>query len=834
MTMEEKPMRKILCGNNSARLMSIEGEGGSAFSIEVKKRRWTRAVAFGGADSGVSIDAGGEIGGVALSVERVDKADNAETAILSGGVGGFTITQSIRFSGGGEWIEVETAFSTSKRTWLRGVTSSFIFEPGGMAYDDYAPLDYAWIPNIRKLKSHIVPDQIFRSPAVVLCGAGFAAALVPDLDFLKSHRPLGVHVDLGFAGRKDSRKPRFGFGSANYSPDLHVYFRRNHGDGVWVSPGEAARLKFHLRVSAEGHRDCLRATNAFLWKNWGRPLTEEVEPQTVPFEKYARYGLGFAMERGKLWREFDVAGARVGGTLTQTFTGRFHPKLMNAAQTRRFFTQNEFHDQLHAFFVDRVMAIPEASDLAELFIANTPMTVPPIVINHAWFNNLRTAYGFHRFGAMFADELAIARADMMKELAVAAPENRGAFASACVAADDGIFWYEGLKAFQPGREYHIPCGAWTGWWMLRWHDEIAADTRLIEKCRRFADLLLTIQQSDGSIPSWIRIDGDRVTPSPALERAAQTAAPGMFLARLHSATGDKRYLKAAKAAAAFLVEEVIPGDRWFDYETFFSCSKKSFGMLDAHFPIPPQNNLCLFWAAELFRRLHISTGGAEYLAAGRNLLDRLCLYQQVWDAPHLSINTFGGFGVMNTDAEWNDSRQSIFAETLMDYYLLTGEREYFERGVAALRSSFTLMLIDENRRVAPGNFGKVHRKDIGASYENYAHNGLDRRVFGYVMYDWGTGGAMTTAARTLDRFGDFLIDAARGYGFGINHCTVKNLKITSRKIEFDLDSPALTMKKWRGAIMSDAKSRPAVYINGARAAAVPGAGKFFVTVEPSA
>ncbi|MEW6203445.1 MAG: hypothetical protein AB1546_15825, partial [bacterium] len=228
----------------------------------------------------------------------------------------------------------------------------------------------------------------------------------------------------------------------------------------------------------------------------------------------------------------------------------------------------------------------------------------------------------------------------------------------------------------------------------------------------------------------------------------------------------------------------------------------------------PQNNLCLFWSVELFKELYTLTDKPEFLRIGCNLLDRLCLYQQVWDAPHLSFNTFGGFGVMNTDAEWSDARQSLFAETLMDYYLLTGEREYFERGVAALRASFTLMLIPENRSVAPGNLRTLLPKDIGATYENYAHCGYDRRVPGYIMYDWGSGGAITTAARTLDRFGDFLIDVKRENAFGINFCLLRDLKIKRGTIEIEMESPALTEREWKGKIIGLPTGRWKIVVNG--------------------
>jgi len=53
-------------------------------------------------------------------------------------------------------------------------------------------------------------------------------------------------------------------------------------------------------------------------------------------------------------------------------------------------------------------------------------------------------------------------------------------------------------------------------------------------------------------------------------------------------------------------------------------------------------------------------------------LDDLLWSQQVWNPPFLSINAFGGFASMNSDAEWNDARQGIIAPVLMDCYGITG------------------------------------------------------------------------------------------------------------------------------------------------------------------
>jgi hypothetical protein len=51
----------------------------------------------------------------------------------------------------------------------------------------------------------------------------------------------------------------------------------------------------------------------------------------------------------------------------------------------------------------------------------------------------------------------------------------------------------------------------------------------------------------------------------------------------------------------------------------------------------------------------------------------------------------GVFGVMNTDGEWNDSRETLFAGLVLESHKETGETAYLERGIAALKAGFVMM-----------------------------------------------------------------------------------------------------------------------------------------------
>jgi hypothetical protein len=183
----------------------------------------------------------------------------------------------------------------------------------------------------------------------------------------------------------------------------------------------------------------------------------------------------------------------------------------------------------------------------------------------------------------------------------------------------------------------------------------------------------------------------------------------------------------------------------------------------------------------LFAELYDATNRKDYLDVGVRLIDLLCLYQQIWNPPYLSIYAFGGFGVMNSDAEWNDARQSMFAATLMRYYSYTSEDEYFERGVAALRASFALMFIPEHKGKTVKDFSAIKPVDYGSMSENYGHLGDDRAVPGYITFDWGSGSSASAAAYVEKRYGDVYVDSVRGKAFGINGCIVDRVAIKDGK-----------------------------------------------------
>ena len=162
-----------------------------------------------------------------------------------------------------------------------------------------------------------------------------------------------------------------------------------------------------------------------------------------------------------------------------------------------------------------------------------------------------------------------------------------------------------------------------------------------------------------------------------------------------------------------------------------------------------------------------STHKREYLDRGLQTLDYLLLSQQVWNNPSFSPKLLGGFTTQNTDAEWSDARQAYTAVVLFDYFQETGNSEYLERSVAAARSTFA---------VAP--------------WENWAHTGHIDEPGALTGFHWGTGSAMTSVEIMSQRLGDAFIDLKTGEGAGFDECSIRNVRVESWTIAFNIESPA--------------------------------------------
>lgn len=424
---------------------------------------------------------------------------------------------------------------------------------------------------------------------------------------------------------------------------------------------------------------------------------------------------------------------------------------------------------------------------------------------HSWFNNMRTAYGLYQWGEKLSKPEWKQKAVEVKNLILNAPLEKGFFKTLYNSQTN--LW---VASGQGGSEkvYHLPDNSWTAYWLLRFSQECEHDEKIDTLVLNYANALVSCQKKDGSFPTRIFIDN--LKPDSVLNGSASEGLSIWFLAemRLRGLIPDKTKKlvdDAIKAGLDHIQREILPRQKFEDFELYFSCSSKPLDFYDPVSEMYGQNTLSIQWCAEAFRTGYQLFKRKKDYNSALYCIDLLCLYQQVWNPNYLSFYAFGGFGVMNTDAEWNDARQAQFAETLANFYDLTGNKEYMERAIAAVKASFTLMVIDENKNVATFNYkGTEQQFEIhGAMAENYGHCGNDCRS-GQSGFHWGTGSALCTAINLINRYGDLYIDPKLKHVFGINGIIINSSDFINNKIVLSIDR--LTNDQYSGKLSETKKA----------------------------
>jgi hypothetical protein len=680
----------------------------------------------------IALLADGSLNEIKLNGKPIIEKGAQQSLTVQGISGHHNVKITFTLTSGTKWLHVLVEDKIKGKSVVEALESSYSFVPEGRI-KGVLPLDFCWVPNLRPKENYVIGDHAFRSPAVIVQKSRCLAALVPNLDVLSSNRKMKTAIEFNLKP-KGCFGPTFGYGFKEYKPVPHMFYQHDR-DMTKQFKGETLTYGYYILADCEADPlDGFRQVLRFLWTMYASDYLKQLEPQILSFDEYARRAYNCMFKQHDIWREIDFEDKRIGGTIWQTYVG--DPKEKMA----------------------------------------------PEIKNHAWFNNLRVAYGMFHYGTKWGDKTLVEKACLMKNLVLAAPSERGIFSSVLSIGRWLITWTKGTKADENYAFYHTADNAWTGYWMLQWYEDIEQEKEILEKAKALGDFFIEAQLPSGAIPSWTTIKDDQIEPVAPLEESATTACPGFFLVELYKVTGNMKYLAAAEKAGEFIEKKIIPENKWFDSELYFTSCGKEGGLTDEYTGLSAQNSLSLWWATELFAALHDTTKRKDYLDIGVRLIDLLCLYQQVWNPPYLSIYAFGGFGAMNSDAEWNDARQSMFAIALMRYYNYTNEDEYFERGVAALRASFALMLIPEHKGTTLKDFPGMTPMDYGFISENYGHFGEDKYVPGSMHFDWGSGSSASTAAYVERKFGDIYVDSERQKAFGINGCVIEKVVVKEGKV----------------------------------------------------
>ena len=630
-----------------------------------------------------------------------------------------TFEQRVSLTGEDDVLSISTRLNLKTGVAISSAEDRYEFVPPRHAAENNitGPLDFVWSQNLKSEADDLIPSDGFKSPAVMLQQGAVFAAVIPHIsDRHVEARALDLDVTSG-------PRPWMSFGAIASEPHGHSFFRRS-SRGAVIPIANTVEYQYSIVVSDQPERLGYQRVVRLLWLQMGHPalLRSENEQQNALRPELS----SFDSWRTEAW---------------QTYANRIYQSFSCQAGTcgtlvsRRNFQGDWSHGSPDAWF-------------------------------NAWFQTLRTAYGWYLHGRTAGDTQMMNKAESVLNLALSSPQHGGAFPT--IYLPDQHKWQPGDGWAGYADSYHTFSMSWTAYWMLRWAADLLPrrKTEVLRFVEPYGNFLLAHQQTSGVIPSWFQADS--LAPrSEFRDFNAETAPSALLLVTLGRVTGDLRYTRAAERAMDFMTKEVIPRQRWFDFETFLSCARKNYAFYDRWTAQYPQNNLAEIQAAETMLALWQATGEKQYLERGTRMLDYLLLTQQVWNNPQFTPLLLGGFTTQNTDAEWSDARESYVAAVLLDYYLATGSIEYLERAGAAARSAFA---------VAP--------------WENWAHTGYRNEPGALTGFHWGTGSAMTTVELMQPTVGDGLIDLAARKGVGFDQCSITNVTVHNAAISFLVSSPS--------------------------------------------
>jgi hypothetical protein len=581
--------------------------------------------------------------------------------------------------------------------------------------------EQVFVPHLTPEPGNVIGDCVFRSPAIVISDGATVLAFIPDIDDVSRASSWRAWLDY------DHPRSTVMLGAGAYEVADHVFFVRRPAH----IGGRAVSLRLYIRASRRP-RDCnnpFGMVSRWMWKQWGRRGFEGAAkpPLSQLMDRIARWAFSSGGWSESVWQRVELADGTLAGAPVFIVDVMQHPSVPREKRRWR---------------------------------------EPPSIWNQAWFSTQRCANGLLRYSRQIASADLEERARRMTRIALAAPQSDGLFPAVLVRGDveDAAAWHWSNSNRRPKTiseaACHIVDAAFTCRMLLEWH-VLTGDALALAYVLRFVDRLARLQRPSGAFPGWVEPDG-RIPAE--LAEGPESAVAVTLLLELSASlgTGSQRFSWQTMALAGLtFLEGVAREGRWEDFETYYSCAPwgapQLLGRRVVRNGVYKQNTLSIFWCAEAFLHGWRATRRRSFLRLARRCVDELSLYQAVWDPPFLPAPAHGGFGVMNADCEWNDARQSLFAPFYLDLARETpapANRELVERGISALRASFSMLYCPENAALARAyerRFPFFGPESYGFMMENQGHNSAEP-IGTFTIFSWGNGSALAAAATVRDRF----------------------------------------------------------------------------------
>ncbi|MFQ5457490.1 MAG: hypothetical protein ACE5FC_03405 [Myxococcota bacterium] len=659
----------------------------------------------------------------------------------------------------------------SQLTALRPLTLSS-FEHAYTAHDlsRWGRLDHLWLPVVKSEIRRAVGKPALRTPCIVAQEKDRSAALVADVDAFERAQRLPPVLDF-------ERPATLKVGLAAGHPAGEGLLRRNRSEGALLPDHDVMTLSFVI-VLADGvqPQGGLGSALRFAWARFGEPRLDDLAPQTLPFDDYARYAYDAAFDRFDLWRDVFLEAGPAGGIACRIKRPPAQPDALPAR--KRFERSVRVRAGLGGALPwrRRRKILRRGADFANDHLHFTTRA-----------NQLRSAYGMAHYARRWKDPKLQSSAREIIRLALAAPVEKGLFPSVYVGTPDRPAWVRGTKGAFFDDRYSVPDLCESALWMVRLATDLGIDAGLIDRARALGETLQRLQVEGGALPARVSVNPlGGVHGSGRVRPRGPTAIAGALFARLGKILKDDRFMEAAREAGRCVINDLAPAHRWQDLETFFSWGSRPARWRDRQTGIRPQSILPMAWAADLLLLLH-AKDKEGWLAPALAVLDELLFHQQIWNADFLDFDTRGGFGATNIDARWSDPRQALFAPLLLRAHEATGAREYGLRAAAALRAGFTLMRIPENEKLAPAVMAGLTEGEYGMTVAGYEWRDGEARPDPDLSFDWGSGSACAAAAWVQEHYGDLFVNLSGRTAVGLNGCRVRKARITKTGIDLRIE-----------------------------------------------
>lgn len=679
-----------------------------------------------------------------LSDFALVRQDPDQTVVRVWGTQGATrVEETLRLRAGRGHFEVEVRAELDEPT-LDYLMQSFAFALPGCPEFVHSPTAKLDDPRSGPARDQVIGDHAFHAPALILQQGGLFAALVPDLDLINRHPvpspdarrtqqvarnrfsvpieddkyTLPTALDLNVRSGLTDR-PVFSFGMMDFVVGHHVRYQRRNDASMQRQLGVATLcFGFDLFLGADerpgrGYQGVARHQ----WQRYGRPLARRPHLPLSP-EQYVRTIYGVVCRPMDPEVQAPVPGYRDCGV-----------------------------------FLDFALeGLPVGGMVDPLGV----LGFGDALWNFEFWNNVRDASGMWHWGQRLALPGLVDRARRIVNLALCAPQNEAGFFCLVYRAAAREWRRSTLgpspepTSFFAHEEplYDVPAMSKTAAHLLEYYRQCEPDPRIPAYLRPYAEGMLERIGPDGLLPSYYT---PGMQPCEALRFSAQPAATLWFLAEFAQASGEGRYLAGARRVAGFLLEQILPGQRWIDLEPYYSCGRNPLSLLaDQEQGLPIRGNLSAFWAARGFAALYRATGEAVYLEAGEAVVDYICFSQACW-APHYIYTAypFGGFTADNIDtATWLDARQCEMVAPFIWYGQTLGRQDLVERGLAAGRAA--VVLINHPRHRESGIYRHPNYYGFGLGPENINHEGHNQSAM-RTHPSWGECSGIFTGLADADR-----------------------------------------------------------------------------------